>query len=371
MQKVLHTGLVLGLALLIAPAASAQKKPAAKPQPPKKPAPTVGTVGTNQMAGTEGQIGVTYSLKENEITPKINFTITGVSYSTNRFLLPDFTLVPGKEKKYLVVRYVLHNPNTTDIELQGGMLTTYMFQAVGNDNKTYESENEAGQTFIEMKGLASGKPFPVANIILKPGQKTETLVSVIPIPTDVIVPKLVLKRGRFGTNEQVVRFDLRGKVTPDFGIFNDTANPAAPRAEIAGMVGTTYPLALASMTVLNIKRESGPLGNDVVAEEGNEFITGTVVMKNLTAQKRSFWADTKPMITLVNADGERKTFEDAFLTVSRSGAVEQAEVSPGDERRGVFFFQIPKGAKVKQVILQEWSALDLESRAVVFDASGL
>jgi hypothetical protein len=359
-----------GLTLLPAPDASAQagKKPATKPQPPK---PKAGNIGTRQMAGSEGQVGVTYSLERFEFAPRFNLTITGVSYSVGRFPLRDQTLTAIRTQKLLVIRYVLQNPNKEDIELGAGDMTRSLFQAVANDNKTYESEGDFAIGFIEAKNLAPGKPNPYADLKMKPGQKSETLVSIIPIPADATVPKLIVRRGRVGTSEQVLRYDLRDKITSDFGIFADPANPTTPRAEIAALAGTAYPVANLEIKVADLKREAAPPHADIPAEEGREFITGTVTIKNLSAQPRGLWDTCRPVIALIDEDGERKVFDLPLLKGNRSEFVQPGEGQPLEERRATFYFSVPKGVKYKKLEVHEWNFLDLEARRLVYDVSAL
>lgn len=365
---------LFGLPLLLHTPVYAQggKKPAPKPQPPAKPTP--GTIGTKQMEGSEGQVGVTYSLKTNEaLDPQFNLTITSVSYTTGGYRIADKVLAPGRGQKYLVIRYTCQNPNKTDIDIPADFQSTNLFQAVGNDNKTYTPEGDFRTSFLDNPSLAPGKPYAQADLKLKPGQKSEMVFALIPIPSEVIVPKLIIKRGRVGTNEQVMRFDLRDKVKAEYGAFANTATPLVPRDDMPGTLGTAYPLASLEISISDMKREAGPLMADITADDGKEFITGTVALKNIAPANRTLWSDYAPKVTVVTDDGEKFTFDPGhgFLRTNRSSRMDPGEVESLDSRKAVFYIQIPKGTKVKQLIVSEINFPDFETRRLTYDISSL
>jgi hypothetical protein len=372
-RRALYTaGLLSALLLTVGSTATAQKP---KTKPPVKPKTAVGTIGTKQMEGTEGQIGVTYSLKTNEaLDAPFNITITRVTYSTQSFRYNDWVMTPPREQKYLVVHYLCQNPTKEDIEIPSYYQANKLFQAVGSDNKTYTPDESYKDSYLDNPNLAPAKNYAVADLKLKPGQKSETVFALIPIPADVTVPKLIVKRGRVGTKEQVVRFDLRDKVKSDFGRYANAANPAVPLEECPAVFGTAYPLSSLEVTVSDVKREPGPFENGgFTADEGKEFITGTVALKNVAPQERYLWVDYCPVITLVDADGEKTTFDrnQGFLRVNRTSRIEVGNVEPLDSRKGVFFFQVPKGTKIKQIIVSEVNFPDTQYRRLVYDVSNL
>lgn len=346
-------------------AALAQKKTT---KPTKQ---AVGTIGTRQMAGTEGQLGVAYSLKDKDFVPRFNITLTSVTYSTKRFSFEDTTASALFREKYLVLRYVVHNPIKEDIEMPAYYMASKLFQAVGSDNKTYEPQDWCYNTFLDLPVLSPGKKYPSGDLKLKPGQKSETVVALIPLPSEITVPKLVVKRGRVGTKEEVLRFDIRDKVKSDFGIFADSANPSVPKEETSAQTGTAYPLTNLEFTVSDLKRESGPLTADVVAEEGKEFITGTIALKNVSPQVRYMWVDSKPIITLVDEDGEKVSFDSEYLKANRTEVIAVGNVEPLDSRKGIFYFQIPKNIKYKQILIHERNFPEFVSRRLVYDISSL
>lgn len=360
-------GGILSVVLLSGNAfAQSKKKPA---PPPKKPTNAPGTLGTKQMEGKEGQLNVAYTLKEEYFIGGYNITLTDVSYSTRSFPVGEEYYTPTSEQKFVVIRFLLQNPKKQDITI-GSDLAKALFQVVATDNKTYEAEGTP-YVFVDNPKLAPGKGYLLADLTLKPGQKSEPLVAVITVPSDLIVPKLIIKRGRFGTSEEVVRFDLRGKVKNDLGVFADPENPTTPRIEAPAEFGKPYTLSALQVTLEGLKRESGPI-KDVEAEEGKEFLTGTVTIKNISHRGRPFWGDVKPVIILVDEDGEKTEFNQNFLRPSRTDEVAyNATVEPLEERKGVFYFPIRKGMKVKQILVQEYSFPDYRSRRLLYDASNL
>lgn len=345
--------------------AHAQKKPTPKPKP------AVGTIGTKQLAGTEGQLGVAYSLKDKDFVPRFNMTITGVTYSIRRFSYSDTTNYALAGKKFLVIRYIAQNPNKEDIEIAGYHMASILFQAVGSDNKTYEPDEWCYDTFLDNPKLAPGKKYLDATLKLKPGQKSETVIALIPLPADVTVPKLIVKRGRVGTNEEVVRFDVRDKIKSDFGVFTDSANPAVPKEETAAQVGTAYSLGNLDITISDLKREAGPLTSDITAEDGKEFITGVISLQNLSPQPRYMWVDCKPILTLVDEDGEKVTFDAEFLKSNRTEVIAVGNVEPLDSRKGIFYFAVPKGIKYKHLLVHELNFPSWTTRRLVFDLANL
>ena len=171
--------------------------------------------------------------------------------------------------------------------------------------------------------------------------------------------------------EEVVRFDVRDKIKSDFGVFADPANAAIPKEEAPAQVGATYPLANLDITVTDLKREAGPLTPDIVAEEGKEFITGLITLQNLSPQQRYMWVDAKPVITLVDGDGEKVNFEAEYLKNNRTGAITVGNVESLDSRKGVFYFTIPKGIKYKHILINEWNFPSYTSRRLVYDIAAL
>jgi hypothetical protein len=350
------------LVLGVENAALAQKKPAPKPKPP------VGTIGTKPMAGGDGQIGVPYSLKEVEFFGGFNITIHEVSYSLDRLPINDTAYIPRRDQKLLIVRFQLQNPTKEDIQFPGFNGGQMLFQAVANDNKTYEP-GEYGQVGIERPGLPLGKAYASANLVLKPGQKSEMLVACIPIPADATVPKLVVKRGRVGTSEEVMRFDLRGKIKPNFGLFANAAAPETPLPEIKAEAGKFYHAGVLDLQLDSVKFEGGPLKPDFAADEGKRFFTGIITYRGAHPVHRGT-PDTKILVTLVDADGEKTNFDSLFwLKPTRPEEFDWKFIEPGEERKVRFFFQIPRDLKVKQIQLGEWNFPDYETRRMVYDVS--
>ena len=352
---------LIAAAFLVSPV-SAQKKTA-----PKKPV-APGTIGTKQMEGTDGAIGTTYSLKEKdgEFTPRFNITITGVSYTLGGVNLPDSRCFLTPEQKILAVRYIVQNPNKTDVTIASYNMARALFQAVGDDNKTYEAEDYLHTTFLDSAKPAPGKGLKLADLSLKPGQKSETIVAFLTVPPDVTVPKLVVKRGRVGTKEEVMRFDLRGKIKSDFGAFADAASPAIPKIEAAATPGTAYVLGNLEVTISDIKRESASIGEIAPLEDGKEFVTGTIAIKNVSPVPRSVWADCKPVLTILLDDGEKMPIDNKFLKPSRTEEVNYTTADPLESRKGIFYIAIPKGAKIAGLTVVEANFPNFVTRRLLY-----
>lgn len=373
MQKKIVTGLVIALcsAATMSHIALAQA-----PKPKTKQAP--GTIGTKQLAGTEGQIGTTYTFEVKDAIPRFNFTLLSAMYTVDNVPRLEGSYAPGKDEKLLVLRYQIHNPNKEDISIAAEGFALAHFQAVASDNKTFNCE--LTPVALNEGSRKPGKPYPNADLVLKPGQKSEVLVAAIRVPAVASVPKLIIQRGRVGTNEQVVRFDLKGKVKPLPAPFADPADATGATAlsTIPAKIGDKC-LGIRSDFEVTSFAYTGETIGDIAPDEGGKLlvvgVTGT--FKNGSRGGVIGGGDTFSGY-YTDASGEKVTGDEANLTIlraTRPAPFDGEEHEYGEKYTLRMIFRVPSGVSPKTVVLQNNSSDDgggeLVSRSYIFDLSAV
>ncbi len=369
MHKILRYGT---LAIVCAVGCGTQAVLAQSGKTKTKQAP--GTIGTKQMAGGEGQIGTTYSFERSPDYPRFNFTLVSAAYSVERLPFKDGSFTPLKDEKLLVLRYTLQNPTKTDIEITSPYFAKVTFQAVATNNKTY-SADRTPYALME-GGRPAGKPYPFADIVLKPGQKSETLVAAILIPADVSIPKLVVQRGRVGTKEKVTRFDLRGVIKPLPAPIADPADPsgATARAEIPAKIGDSCVGAFSDFKVESMAYTADAIG-DAAPPDGGKILAVTASANyGNGAPMTLFTTEDKVTGYLKDGDGEKiVAVEEIFKTTRPEPAVIESH-SYGDTVRFRILFKVPNGVTPQKLYLRNDSYIEggpKDGREYVFDLSGV
>ncbi|MCW3060255.1 MAG: hypothetical protein JWQ02_2076 [Capsulimonas sp.] len=340
-----------GLIIPTAHAAVAKKHPVKKP--------VVGTRGTHQMAGGEGVLGETYTLKEGP-----NFTLVSAEYSVARInLSAGSVLVPKADEKLLVLHLRAKNPRKDDLYLGG---TFVGFQTVAMDGKTRDDSE-----YI----IHSGDKDSLA-VTLKPGQGIDDLVTACIVPAAGPVPKLILTKGREGTNEEVTRYSLGTAQNPVKPLPAPIADPADPKGATAltsvpAVIGQTYPAGFFDITLDSLAFSTDKIGeND--PPEGKRWLVGVMTLKNQSFQHVYISAANAFSIFLKDEDGDKTTFSDYLRHVKTD---DNTDNSPeyGETVRTRFFLAVPKdGAPGKTLSIAE--SVDNSggvSRAYVYDISGL
>lgn len=317
---------------------TAAKTPAKSTSNPAQP-PVKGAV---QMAGDNGQIGVTYTIGA---TGPLNFTLNSAEYTATRALLGEFTIAPTASEKLLILKATIHNPNKEMTGLDWG---TLRFTAVDPTDVNHEYENV----------VAKPGTNEVINVELKPAQKMDVFY-VIRVPIKGVIPKLMVAHHSGG---KVLRYDLRkvAKALPAPFADSTDASGATGLAEIKGEMDKFYPLQNFDVKLVSTAFHEGKLGEHE-PEEGQRFLLATVTIKNASATEASYDHST---LTAALTDAEGEKFDNlGFLKPVRpEGAT--GNLKSGAEYTGRFFFTLPKDAKPKTLTITEG-----ESRTYSFDVS--
>lgn len=354
---VLSTALSLLQAGMMIPATahaqSGGKKPTKAKAAVQKTAKPTGPIvlGTTQLPGDFGKLGTTYTIGKSY---PINFTLKSVDYSVVPLTIGQNTWVPKATEKRLVLHYTIHNPMPTE---QRYYWADLQFTAV--------DAKDTNHTYIQTVAR-EGDREPLS-INLKPAQKLDVTASII-VPAEGVVPKLIVERER---GAPVIRYDLRGKVTPLESGFADPADTTGATAlkEVAAQAGIFYPTGDFDMRLDEIAYVNGPLIKREPGE-GKRYLTAIFTIKNRTAsQKRYVWSDFLP--DLCDADGEKSTYTQALLKASRDETTD-GELAPGEEARIRFFFPLPANVAGKTLRLAEGKEIDARAaRVFAFDLTAV
>lgn len=330
-----------------APAKPAPKKPAAKkPAAPARPP----VLGTQQLKGDQAQIGVTYTLGKDD---PINITVTGVRYSADRITIGQHRYVPKAAEKLMVIDLVFHNPQKQErlVRYDAVMLTAI-------DSKDVNHEGAAELGVPETNESLS--------VLLKPGQKRTAFTYVV-VPAAHSIPKLIIK----SHDDLVLRYDLRGKIKPLAPPFKDPKDTSGTIAleTVPAALNAPFQIGYADDTTWDLEIEKvafveGALG-EWEPDEENRLLVMTAKVTNQNAQKWLFRYDSV-LPTVVTTDDERidATMEMLHATANRSIG---HNLEKGASGRFRMFFQMPKDAKVKTLLIRQQE----ESRTYAIDISSV
>lgn len=350
MLLLLQTGV-----LFTAPTVQAQtggKKPPVKPKTTAtKPAKATGPIvlGTTQLPGDFGKLGTTYTIGKSS---PINFTLKSADYSVVPVTIGNNSWVPKADEKVLVLHYTVHNPLPTE---QRYYWADILFTAV--------DARDTNHNFIQAVAR-EGEQQPLT-VTLKPAQKLDVMAAII-VPAEGVVPKLIVEREK---GAPVVRYDLRGKVTPLPATVADAADTtgATARKEVLAQAGTFYATGLLDMRLDETAYVTTPILNREPGA-GKRFLTATFTIKNRTASaQRYVWSDFLP--DLRDADGEKVAFTQAILKATRDEST-YGDLAPGEEARIRFFFPLPADVAGKTLRMAEGKQISATAaRVFAFDLS--
>lgn len=327
-------------------AQSGGKKPVTKPPTAGKSSGPV-VLGTTQLPGEFGKMGVTYTMGKSY---PLNVTLKSADYSIAPISIGNRTVVPKAEEKLLLLHYTVQNPTPREISY---VWSDLLFTAV--DSK--DINHEYIQT-VYREGDREGQA-----IRLKPGQKID-VATVIIVPAAGVVPKLIIERQK---GEPVVRYDLRGKVTPLPALAADTADTSGATALkiIPARPGIFYPLGVFNTRLDEVAYVDGPLLRREPGE-GKRWLTAIFTIKNTTNRtERYVWSDFLP--ELRDADGEKSEYNQSILKASRDEAASD-DVAAGEEARIRFYFALPEKVEGKTLRLAEGKKVDVRvARIFAFD----
>lgn len=186
------------VALLPVAAWSQAKKPQTAPQRV--------VLGTKQLAGDFGKIGVTYTIGKQA---PLNLTLQKVEYSIDRLTKYEVSglsepyfhggaytvnVLPKSDSQLMILHGAIQNPNSKETPLS---IESFTWTAVTKDDRNF---GVCGLFSVEgtRKYLSTS---------LKPGQKVMFVVALI-VPAGGEIPKLIVARQ--GEAQPVIRYNLQG-----------------------------------------------------------------------------------------------------------------------------------------------------------------
>ncbi len=326
---------------LVLAASLALVVPALAQNPKPKPQPTVGVKGASQLAGGAIRFGELFALKDG-----FTYQILSARYSLDPFEAYE-PIKPDKNEKLLILTVAIKN-NQRD---RDNFFGEHVVQAVDSANQIYES------TAYALKS----KPGEGFSPTLKPGQGlgqggADPVELAIKLPQSTSLVKLILKQGREGTSEEVLRFFLAGATEVEAGGKPDPKNLIAPLPAWAAP-DALVPLAqlLPSNSYffqLTGFSTASKLG-ETEAEEGKKWIFAHITVKNAWHKSQNIYdfsgGDAINELVLRDMDGEKHPASQ-LLKAKRDEAAE-GELDAGEERAFRIAFQVPKDATFKTVLL--------------------
>ncbi|MGC4045027.1 MAG: hypothetical protein QM758_14650 [Armatimonas sp.] len=328
------------------------KKPTAKPTPAKPQQP--GVKGASQMAGGAIRFGDLFALRSG-----FTYQILSARYSLDP--LNDYehdALSP--DEKFLILKVAIKNNRQGSDNDTGGEL----LQAVDATNKTYDSGRYS---------LAS-KPGEEFSVNLKPGQGlgqggVDPLEVSFKVNKDAKIVKLILKNGREGTKEEVLRFFLAGATEAEAGGKPDPKNIVSPLpawASEGSMVPVGQPIPSYTYFMTLTGFSTATLSGEE-AEEGKKWIFANIKVKNPWKTKKQglfdfYGGDNIGNLVLIDGDGE-KYHASKFLKAKKDEQPSD-ELDPNEEVSFRIGFQVPSDATFKTAKLGS-----SRGHLFVFDAS--
>lgn len=302
-----------------------------------------GPQGEGQLAGGEGRLGQAYAIGQRS---PLNFTLRSAAYSVRPVALGPNTIAPNADEKLLVLRYRVQNPQKGDVTYYWGDLKFTAVDAQdGNHTLNFNVAREGTTEHLQ--------------ITLKPAQAVD-VVAVLKVPANAVVPKLLVERG--GESAPILRYDLRGQVTPLPAPFAEPAGRGEVAREVVpGAIGTFYP-----MLTFDFRVESAAYAASVdgrAATTGRRFLVVTASLRNpLNRPLDYYWGTVAPEL---RADGGVLEWNRQLL---RAGGPESAsgQLRAGDEVRVRYVFEVGAGEAPRSLTFKEGAG-----RAYTFDLSGV
>lgn len=336
------TVLLLSPCVLLTPAlAQTKQKPKTTPPKPTQVKPAVGVKGAGQMSGGAIRFGELFALKNG-----FTYQILSAHYSLDP--IADFIDATNGSEKFLVLSVAIKNNRKEDNWFNADQCA---FQAVDTMNQNYE-----GSTYI-----LSSKPGEPLTPTLKPGQglgqsTVDPILVAVKMPQEARLVKLILKQGREGTSEEVLRFFLADATEAEAGGKPDPKNSIVPLpkwAETGAVIpqGQLIP-SNGFYFKLNGFSTAAKLG-DTDAEEGKKWVFAEVTLKNPRNTPQGIFpfygGDFVQQMVLIDGDGEKYPATQ-FLKAKRDEAPD-GDMEPKEERVFRVGFQVPKNATFKTVRL--------------------
>lgn len=306
--------------------------------------------GQNQLSGTMGQFGATYSLKN-----KFNIALLDARYTVQP-VEGDIETFADKDGKILVLDLAVKNADSTDKFFDPGR----WISAIDDKGQVYQPEDYV-LTSQGDQGL---------NVTLKPGQGIgqpalkDPLYCDFKLPAQARITKIIVNQGRLNTSEEVIRFLISPPPTdptkspvknyisalPD-GI-RDAADAYGALAVDEGKaeIGKFYPSGGFNLQIVDVSSPAGAVFAGRPPDDGKRFVVATVL---------GHWLMTKPggifdleggdgaSYQLLDTDGEKYTA--IGFKKLRSDDDPDRTFQKGDEYSMRAFFMVPKDAKLRHL----------------------
>lgn len=308
-------------------------------------APTRVVQGTTQLGGVAAKLGQTFTLGRQS---PLNFTLLGAEYSVDRVVIGKAVYFPRVGEKLLILRFAVHNPQKAEVRYYWPDLRFTAFDA-------------QDRGFPDVQAVARNGTSESLEVRLKPAEKLNVM-TVIRVPAAGVVPKLMVQRDGGG---EVLRYDLRGQVTPLAKGIADPADGsgATPLAQVPTALNTFRPLERFDVRLDEVKFTGEALGGKA-PPAGQRYLSAVFTIRNMEpGGGRYAWSDFQPV--LKDADGERVEYNQRMLKASRDERA-GGTLAAGEEARVRFFFVLPANVNAQSV-----SLTDSSGRALVYDVSGV
>jgi hypothetical protein len=294
------------------------QSPKLKPAP--KQAKTAPTLGTVQLPGDNGKVGVTYQLGPKR--QELHFTLDSAAVAMN-FSAPGYSVVAGESERVLILNFTVQNPQKKEVGLSS---TTFGFTAVSPDDENFKFKG----TLLSLPRLAK------IYQSLKPAQKIKCVVA-FPIFATGPVLKVMVNKG----NAPILRYDLSGKLTKmqsafskdGFDLDQTTKFPELLKGETAdiGEYGVTNNGW--EFTSEKIKGRS--------PAKGYKYLVIKTGFRNLVA-KDAFLSFSQFEWTVGDDSGQKFNWNREILFESSEKSIYQYIAFGENEVKGRVFFQVPE-----------------------------
>ncbi len=295
------------------------------------PAAAGGSTGSVMLPGDNGELGKVYAMGKQS---PLYFSLKSAEFTTGRVVIGEALYAPTAEQKLLVLHFTVQNPQKTDVFVRWDSLTMMVVDAM---NVNHEMAT----------GWGDKENKHDVGLSLKPAQ-TLAAYCAFYVPAKGGVPKLIVQAEE---GAPVLRYDLRGKVTPLKAPFADPADQQGltAREAVPADMGTAYPYQTLDITVEKVEYAAGPLG-EKEAGDGQRFFMATILLKNAgPTQSYIRWDSLTPLLT--TTDGEECHYEDMLLaTANRSYG---QHLAAGKEMRLRLLFSIAADATAATLALKE------------------
>lgn len=327
----LLASLFVGTAALTAGAVPAKKHaklaPKAKPKVAPKAAPKTavkGIMGTAQLPGDDGKIGVTYTMgSENPV----NFTLNSAELSLDHFVQGENAWVPKRDEKHLVIYYTLQNPQKEEL---GVNWNTLHFTVVDEMNVNHEYTEYVSDKVSKNK----------LDMTLKPGQKVEAYTYFV-LPAEGRAPKLMV----IPNKGPVLRYDMRDKIKTLVAPFADPKDPTGYTAlkEVPAQKGVAYNTGALSVTLDSVSVNDTPMMQDWQPAENTHNVVFTMIYKNISpAEVGVNWATIA--YDLHTEQGEQIPWNQ-YILLANAGRKLDMTLKPGEETKARAWFEVPADSK--------------------------